>query len=437
MRCSKRPIARAIAPGGRDSVDAAPAIRHLFITQDYPPMGGGMARRHVELCRRLAPDGVTVSTVAPDAGEEQAAAAFDAAEPYEIVRQPFPFRGAKTVFNQARWARWLVPRCAARPATTAPPAADIVHCGNIRPAGYPVWWAHHVTGVPYLVYVYGGDLLREQRKLRVSALKRWTARRIFEDSACVVAISDWSATLAADVMRLAGVGRPPRILTNALGTDPAFFHPGRGTGAVRARFAVGDAPLMLTVARLVPHKGIDIALRAMAALTPEWPGLRYLVAGRGEDGPRLAALAEELRLTDRVIFAGTLSDAEIAEAYASATLYIGLSRVDAAINAEGFGIAFVEAASSGTPSVAGDSGGVRSAVADGRTGLVVGPTDVAAVTGAIRSLLSDPSRRQAMGAAGRAAALSHFNWDRVADEVRAFAAEAVSTRRGVPARVPI
>ena len=410
-------------------------------------MGGGMARRHVELCRRLAPDGVTVSTVAPDAGEEQAAAAFDAAEPYEIVRQPFPFRGAKTVFNQARWARWLVPRCAARPAMTAPPAADIVHCGNIRPAGYPVWWAHHVTGVPYLVYVYGGDLLREQRKLRASALsasalsasalKRWTARRIFEDSAGVVAISDWSATLAADVMRLAGVGRPPRILTNALGTDPAFFHPGRGTGAVRARFAVGDAPLMLTVARLVPHKGIDIALRAMAALTPEWPGLRYLVAGRGEDGPRLAALAEELRLTDRVIFAGTLSDAEIAEAYATATLYIGLSRVDAAINAEGFGIAFVEAASSGTPSVAGDSGGVRSAVADGRTGLVVSPTDVAAVTGAIRSLLSDPSRRQAMGAAGRAGALSHFNWDRVADEVRAFAAEAVSTRRGVPARVAI
>src|ERR1700689_641255 len=102
MRCSKRRIARAIAPGGRDSVDAAAAIRHLFITQDYPPMGGGMARRHVELCRRLAPDGVTVSTVAPDAGEEGAAAAFDAAEPYEIVRQSFPFRGAKPVFNQAR-----------------------------------------------------------------------------------------------------------------------------------------------------------------------------------------------------------------------------------------------------------------------------------------------------------------------------------------------
>jgi phosphatidylinositol alpha-1,6-mannosyltransferase len=408
-------------------VGAPAAIRHLFITQDYPPMGGGMARRHVELCRRFAPETVTVSTVAPDAGEEAAAAAFDASEPYEIVRQPFPFRGAKTVFNQARWARWLVPRCAG-PAAMGP-VADVVHCGNIRPAGYPTWWAHHVTGVPYLVYVYGGDLLREQRKLRASALKRWTARRIFEDSAGVIAISDWSASLATDVMQSAGVERPPRILTNVLGTDPAFFHPGRDRGALRSRLGAGDAPLMLTVSRLVPHKGIDVAMRAMAALAGEWPALRYLVIGRGEDAPRLSALAAELGLGDRVVFAGNLGDAEIAEAYATATLYIGLSRVDAGINAEGFGIAFVEAAASGIPSVAGDSGGVRSAVTDGRTGLVVPPSDVAAAAAAIRSLLADAPRRQAMGAAGRADALSHFNWDRVAREVRSFAADAVAARR--------
>ena len=401
-------------------------------------MGGGMSRRHVELCRRLAPESLTVSTVAPGAGDEAAAAAFDASEPYEIVRQPFPFRGAKTVFNQARWARWVVPRCTERlPGSGRPPATDIVHCGNIRPAGYPTWWAHHVTGVPYLVYVYGGDLLREQRKLRASALKRWTARRIFEDSAGVVAISDWSASLATDVMRAAGVERLPRVLTNALGTDPTFFHPGRDTGALRSHLGLGDGALLLTVARLVPHKGIDVALRAMAALAGEWPALRYLIIGRGEDGPRLAAMAESLGLTGRVVFAGGLADAEIAEAYATATVYVGLSRVDAGINAEGFGIAFAEAAASGIPSVAGDSGGVRSAVRDGRTGIVVAPSDVAAVAAAIRSLLADPSRRAAMGTAGRADALSHFNWDRVASDVRAFAADAVAARHSATGPVAV
>jgi len=408
------------------------AIRHLFITQDYPPMGGGMARRHAELCRRLANDPLTVSTVAADAGQEPAAAAFDAAEPYEIVRQPFPFRGAKTVFNQARWARWLVPRCvdlAPSGVARARPAVDIVHCGNIRPAGYPVWWAHRATGVPYLVYVYGGDLLRERRKIRSSALKRWTARRIFEDSAGVVAISDWSATLAGEVMRAAGVERPPRVLTNELGTDPDFFRPARDTGALRSRLGLGSAPLLLTVSRLVPHKGIDVALRAMAALGPEWSSARYLIVGQGDDGPRLVALAGELGLTDRVTFSGTLSDADIAESYATATIYVGLSRVDAEINAEGFGIAFVEAAASGIPSVAGDSGGVRSAVRDGTTGIVVPPMDVAAAAAGIRTLLADPSRRRAMGVAAREAVISHFNWDRVAAEVRTFAAGAVAAHR--------
>jgi phosphatidyl-myo-inositol dimannoside synthase len=408
------------------------SIRHLFITQDYPPMGGGMARRHVELCRRLAPDPVTVSTVAPDQGDEAAAAAFDETESYEIVRQPFAFRGAKTVFNQARWARWLVPRCRDRalvPGAEIGSRVDIVHCGNIRPAGYPSWWAHHVTGVPYLVYVYGGDLLREQRKLRASALKRWTARRIFEDSAGVVAISEWSATLATEVMRAAGVERPPRVLANVLGTDPDFFRPTRDTGALRTRLGLGDVPLLLTVSRLVPHKGIDVAIRALAALGTEWSSVRYLVVGRGDDRPRLAALAADVGVADRVIFAGAVSDAEIAESYATATLYVGLSRVDSDINAEGFGIAFIEAASSGIPSVAGDSGGVRSAVRDGVTGVVVAPADAAAAAAAIRALLADPSRRRAMGHAGRAAVVAHFNWDRVAAEVRAFAESAVAARR--------
>jgi len=401
-------------------------LRHLLITQDYPPMGGGMARRHVELARRLDSGTVTVSTVAPDGPQVADAAAFDAGESYEIVRQPFPFRGAKTVSNQARWARWLTPRTDRRRGD----AIDMVHCGNIRPAGYPTWWAHRSTGVPYLLYVYGGDLLRELRKAASpgpeGALKRWTARRIFEDSAGVVAISEWSAALSRDVMARSGVSRAPPILVNPLGTDPNYFCPSRNTGALRRRLGLGDAPLLLTVARLVPHKGIDIALSALAALASDHPRLHYLVIGQGEDAPRLAERARALGIADRVVFAGTLSDDEIAEAYATADIYVGLSRVDAGINAEGFGIAFVEAAASGIPVVAGDSGGVRSAVRDGETGVVVDPLDARAAASAIDQLLRDPDHRRTIGAAGRRAVEQYFNWERVARDVREFAARAAA-----------
>jgi glycosyltransferase involved in cell wall biosynthesis len=283
------------------------------------------------------------------------------------------------------------------------------------------------------VYVYGGDLLRERRKLASAPpggwLKRWTARRIFEDSAGVVAISNWSAALCRDVMAQGGVVHEPPVLINPLGTDPQHFHPSRNSGALRQRFAFGDAPLLVTVARLVPHKGIDVALGAVAALSEDYPALRYLVVGDGEDAGRLADRARALGIADRVVFAGSLSDAAIAEAYATAQVYVGLSRVDADINAEGFGIAFVEAAASGIPVVAGDSGGVRTAVRDGETGIIVDPVDPRAAAAAIDQLLRDSERRQAMGRAGRQAAEQYFNWERVARDVREFADAAVSTAR--------
>nr|MDP9180010.1 glycosyltransferase family 4 protein [Gemmatimonadota bacterium] len=115
-----------------------------------------------------------------------------------------------------------------------------------------------------------------------------------------------------------------------------------------------------------------------------------------------------------------LDDAELPEAYATATLYVGLSRVDREINAEGFGISFVEAGASGVPSIGGDSGGVRSAVRDGETGIVVPPADIASITAAIGSLLRDDARRRSMGEAARRAVETHYNWDRVARDTREF-----------------
>ena len=158
------------------------------------------------------------------------------------------------------------------------------------------------------------------------------------------------------------------------------------------------------MARLVPHKGQDVALRALAALARDFPDLRYLLVGEGHDRQRLEALARELGVADRVVFAGVLSDDEIAEAYATATLYLGLSRIDNEVDVEGFGISFIEAAASGVPAVAGDSGGVRSAVRDGETGLVVPPTDVEAVTAAVRAAAHrqrPPQRDGRRGAPGR------------------------------------
>jgi phosphatidylinositol alpha-1,6-mannosyltransferase len=382
-------------------------VRHLFVTQDYPPDLGGIARRHVELCRRFPPGSVEVSTIAAGPGGQE----FDRGEGYPIVRQPYRAGKARVLVNQVRWARSIDRWCRG--------GGGLVHLGNIRPCGYAVGLGTLLTRTPYLIYVNGGDLLRE-RRFSLQAARRWSGRHLYSRAAGIVANSRWTADLARDTLVRFGA-RPVPVAAIDLGTDPAFFSPRRDTGALRRRLGLGDAPLLLTVARLVPHKGQDVALRVLATLSRERPGLRLLLVGAGHDRQRLQALARDLDVADRVIFAGVLTDDEIAEAYATATLYLGLSRIDNEVDVEGFGISFIEAAASGVPSVAGDAGGVRSAVRDGETGLVVPPTDVEAATAAVRSLLTDDNRRAAMSAAARRAAETHYTWDRVARETLDFA----------------
>jgi len=386
-------------------------VKHLFVTQDFLPDLGGMARRHIELARRY-PESMSVSTVAsPQAGP------YDAAEEYLIERMPFTFAHANRFFIQMRWAGWLTTSCRDR--------VIMIHCGNIRPVGYAVWWAHKRLRVPYMLYVNGGDLLRERTKAQKSALKRRTARLIMGDAAGIVATSAWCAELARDVMREVGISSPPPVAALDLGTDPAQFGPHRDTGTLRARWGIRRAPILLTVARLVPHKGQDTGIRVLAKLREEFPWLRYILVGEGHDEARLRNLAADLDVMNLVGFAGPMRDDELPEAYATSDIYLGLSRVDREINAEGFGISFIEASASGLPVIAGDSGGVRSAVRDGETGFVVDPLDVDAIVELIRTLLQSPETRARIGEAGRLAVETHYNWQRVADDTARFVHECV------------
>lgn len=376
-----------------------------------------MARRHVELVRRFRDTAnvMEVSTVHLE-GDQR----FDSGERYRIHRQPFHVRHANRFVNQVRWANWLTGFCR--------DTVDVLHCGNIRPVGYAIGWATSRLRIPYIVYVNGGDLLRERQKAASSRLKRSTARRILGGASGIAATSKWVAELAGEVMQDVGVGNMPPIGAFDLGTDPQTFAPGRDKGRLRAKWAVGQAPLIITVARLVPHKGQDMGIRALAALKEEFPEVRYVLVGEGHDEQRLRALATELGVSSQIVFAGALSDDELPEAYATSTLYLGASRIDNDINVEGFGISFLEASASGLAVVAGDSGGVRSAVRDGETGVVVPPADVLAITNAIAAFLRDGARRAAFGAAGRRAVETHYNWDRVARDTREFTLAVVAER---------
>ena len=376
-----------------------------------------MARRHVELVRRFPneTESMIVSTVQLDGAE-----AFDRDESYRIYRQPFHFREANRFSRQLQWSRWLVMNA---------DSVDVIHCGNIRPAGYATMWANSRLGIPYIVYVNGGDLLRELEKTAKSSLKKRTAHRIFGKASGIAATSEWVADLTRQVMDQVGIRRPPPVAALGLGTDPETFSPSKDSGKLRERWQTIANPILITVARLVPHKGQDTIIRALPEVAAQFPDVRYVIIGEGGDRTRLLGLARDLGVESNVILAGALPDADLPEAYATSTIYVGASRIDRAVNAEGYGISFLEAASSGLPVVAGDSGGVRSAVRDGETGIVIDPSDAGKWADTILLLLQDGNRRKELGRAGRAAVESYYNWERTARDTRDFTLSVTRDKR--------
>ncbi|MGH7672262.1 MAG: glycosyltransferase, partial [Gemmatimonadales bacterium] len=176
------------------------------------------------------------------------------------------------------------------------------------------------------------------------------------------------------------------------------------------------------VARLEWHKGIDTVIKALPAVRAAHPAARYAIAGVGERRPHFERLVAELGLGDAVRFLGAVPDAELPALYNAADLYVGASRRYELL-VEGFGISLVEASACGLAVVGGRSGGVPDAVREGETGLLVDPDDPLAVAAGINRLLDDPELRRRLGAAGRRAVETYYNWDRVAADLIRIDAE--------------
>ena len=119
----------------------------------------------------------------------------------------------------------------------------------------------------------------------------------------------------------------------------------------------------------------------------------------------------DVGVASRVTFAGAVSDGDLGEWYQRAAVFAMLSRESAADGgAEGYGLTFVEAGAWGKPVVGGNSGGIPDAVIDGVTGLLVPPTNVAAIADALLRILKDPEFAARLGAQGRDRAVHELSW---------------------------
>jgi len=178
---------------------------------------------------------------------------------------------------------------------------------------------------------------------------------------------------------------------------------------------VAERPLRVAyLGRLEPYKRVDLLLRALAQLTPRFPGLDAVVVGRGSERERLEACARELGLAERVRFTGFVSDAERDEAVGEARVCVCPSVK------EGWGITVIEANALGVPVIATNAPGLRDAIRHGETGFLFaeGSPDqiVDRIARELQTLLADEAQLRRLSATARSWAL-RFDWDQSAQRM--------------------
>lgn len=353
-------------------------MRVLMLTPDFPPARGGIQAVSGNLAASASRMRTRVVTL-DSPGSEQ----FDRTQPFGIRRA-----AARRLPHRLQIA-WLNGVAVYEGLRARPEALLNMHIVT-SPAARVL---RRILAVPVMQYLYA-DEIRARPRLAAGAVRGADA---------VVAISAHTQRLGLDVG-----AQPSRLHVIPAGVDlPRDPQSSRG-----------DEPVVVTVARLTQaYKGFDVMLRALPLIKQRVPGARWVVVGDGPLRPGLERAVAAAGLTDAVSFVGSVDDHERDGWLARARVFAMPSRLPpGGSGGEGFGIVYLEAAAHGLPVVAGNVGGAVDAVEDGRTGLLVDPTDHEAVAEAVAGLLEDRGRAEALGSAGIERS-RRFAWPEIAGRV--------------------
>jgi phosphatidylinositol alpha-1,6-mannosyltransferase len=377
-------------------------VTHLLVTNDFPPKVGGIQAYLWELWRRFDPDTFAVLT----ARSHEDAASFDREQATRGIR-------IERVTNRVLAP---TPQLVRRIRETARRVgADLI----VLDPAFPLGLVGPQLGIPYAVLLHGAEVAIPGRL----PASRTLVARVLAHSVLAISAGGYPAAEAARALRR---GTMPPIVQIPPGVDLDRFRPLSSPERAKARADLGlptGGPLVVSVSRLVPRKGMDVLIDAAVRLRGDIPDLTVAIAGRGRDSERLAGRIAEYSAPVRLL--GGVPDADIPRLVGAADVFVMLCRNRwLGLEQEGFGIVFLEAAAAGIPQVAGASGGAAEAVEDGETGFLVRrPTDVGEAARAIARLLADQGLRSQMGAASRRRAEASFDYDKLAPRLASSLAD--------------
>jgi glycosyltransferase involved in cell wall biosynthesis len=296
--------------------------------------------------------------------------------------------------------------------------ATVMHGHWVIPGGFTA-----LSAAPWraqVVSLHGSDVYVAE----TFGPARRAARLVFERAgaitACSTDLAQRAIALGAD---------PAKLEVVPYGVDVERFQPRPETrAAVRERLGIGAGTLLVVSAgRLVRKKGFEHLIDAWPRVRTGSPAV-LAIAGDGDLRGELAERARAAGVSDSVRFLGNLSQDAVGDHLAAADIVVVPSVRDDSGNVDGLPNVVLEALASGTAIVATPAGGIRSAIDDGTTGIIVPERDPDAIAAAVTTLAADPGLRRRLGDAARQAAANRFGWARTAERFEAAYRRALASR---------
>lgn len=362
--------------------------RILLVTNDFPPRRGGIQSYLEQFAVRLAAMGEHHLVVyAPRwKGSEE----YDRAAPFPVIRHPgslmLPEPGVDRRMRglirdhdiETVWFGAAAPLALLAPRARDAGAGRVLACTH----GHEVGWS----------------MLPGARN---------ALRRIGNGADVITYVSRYTRGRFASAF-----GPRARLEYLPPGVDTERFEPNSVSRAeLRARYGLGQRPVVVCISRLVPRKGQDMLIKAWPDIRHRVQGAALVIVGGGPYAEALHRLATRCGVAADVVFTGGVPGADLPGHYAMADVFAMPCRTrGGGLDVEGLGIVFLEASATGIPVVAGDSGGAPETVLDGTTGRVVDGRSHEQVVEAISGLLADPAAARRMGQAGREWIRRDWNW---------------------------
>lgn len=283
------------------------------------------------------------------------------------------------------------------------------HVGVARAA----WVIRRVFGVPYWIVLHGIEVWGDLPRGKLRGLR---------DAQRLLTISQFTIETTTARHKLPGA--------NSAMLPPAFAIDWAQTSNATSSEAETDAPVALTVGRLAAseqYKGHDIILDSWTTVRKKIPNAIYWIVGDGDDRPRLEARVQQLGVADSVCFKGALTATDLQDCYDRCRVFAMPARTEIDSQpprGEGFGIVYLEAMARGKPVLGPHNGAPREFIRSGEHGLLVDPTDSAAVASALVELLGDQDRAYRMGQAARAWVNNEYSEDKFRQRLKAILDEA-------------